>query len=367
MAVYRPNGFIEEVPQSTKSTDVTPSPIESALPINPSTSNEVQERKRQLTQGCAVRGDGGLITAQCTPTMPNGASVSKVTYQDSLILELIEKGELERSTEENYDPLFLEHFILQSPEKSVFQQSHHENLDQPQVQPIKRMSPVVRRPTTYTTCFLSDGSRDSLLLAPPEKGSPQPSHNETSDQPRLAPTLRMASIDIGQASSATSNCCPSPELASSSESSLCPDSDESSNFLEDNGGHLVVLLVKHMLLVDLMQEFYAIFDQRWAAKVQGHVGSSPPTTPPTNQNRKSDSSHKGKKRCRDDRDFTPPNDGGSRKRPSNDIPSNTEKQNDPFACPFHKHEPAKYCCSVIDGSRYRACVGPGFATIARLK
>ncbi|CAF9907907.1 MAG: hypothetical protein HETSPECPRED_007934 [Heterodermia speciosa] len=334
----------KEEPQLTKSNDLFPSPLASASLMTPGASYEEQEPEPQLARGRAVYGVGGLITAETSPQDGGGPIATSAGNCDSPLWVSFEIGEGEGSDVENNDE---ENYDEYNYFKSVSQQSHNENLDQPQLQPIQCMSPVdiVQQPTENTVYFPSDGNRYSLLLASPRKGSPQPSHEWY----------------------ATNNCYLSPGSASSSETSLCPDSDESSNFLEDDDGHLVVLHSKHLLLVDLMQEVYAIFDQRWAANVQGHVGSSDPTTPPTNQNRKSDSSRKGKKRCRDDRDFTPPNDGGSRKRPSNEIPSNTEKQNDPFACPFHKHEPAKYCCSVIDGSRYRACVGPGFATIARLK
>ncbi|KAL8791001.1 MAG: hypothetical protein Q9195_006075 [Heterodermia aff. obscurata] len=207
--------------------------------------------------------------------------------------------------------------------------------------PALTMTPVTISQETpaNTTCSPFDEKPHSLPLASPENCSTQQPHNENHDQLRLQPTRRMASVDILQRSPATSIDSPSPETTSSNETSLCTDSDESSGFLDDNDTQLVVLHSKHMLLVDLMQEVYAIFDQRWDAKIQAHAGSSPTNTPPSSQDRTSASSRKGKKRCRDDRDFTPPDEGQRRKRPSSEFSSNPEKQNDPFACPFHKHEP----------------------------
>jgi hypothetical protein len=38
-----------------------------------------------------------------------------------------------------------------------------------------------------------------------------------------------------------------------------------------------------------------------------------------------------------------------------------------LACPFHKHDPVKYTCNSITGSKYRTCAGPGFETISRTK
>ena len=240
---------------------------------------------------------------------------------------------------------------------------------QPYSEPARSTIPADIRqgPPADAINFPTDVDWHLPLLTLPDNGSPQQPQNEICDQPRLESIQRMAQADISQRSSAISTYCPSPETASSMEASLCADSEESSSFLAHRDSHLVYLHSKHRLLVDLMQEVYAIFDQRWGAKLQAHAGSSPPNTPLSNQNTPSDHSRKGKKRSRDDRDFTPPNDAGSSKRPRREISSNSEKQNDPFACPFHKNEPAKYCCSVVDGSRYRACVGPGFASIARLK
>ena len=243
------------------------------------------------------------------------------------------------------------------------------NRQQPYAESARSRTPISisQAPLPNVTSSLSDGILGSQLLALPGNGSPQLSNDENCDQPCLESTQRSAPVDISQGSPATNIYRPSPETRCSDDTSLCTDSDESSIFLEDEDSHLVVLHSKHMLLVDLMQEFYAIFDQRWAAKIQAHAGSSIPNTPPSSQNKTSLPSSKGKKRCRDERDSTPPNDGESRKRPSFEISSNAEKQNDPFACPFHKNEPAKYCCSVVHGSKYRACVGPGFTSIARLK
>ena len=218
-----------------------------------------------------------------------------------------------------------------------------------------------------TPCSPSDTDLDSSLLLLPENGGPQQPHDDNRDQSRLEPVQRTAPVEISQGSPAASIYRTSTETASSNNSSPFTDSDELLSFLEDEHSQLVVLHSKHKLLVDLMREVYAIFDGGWTAKIQAHAGSSPSVTPPSSQNPTNNSSRKAKKPYRDDRESTPPNDGESRKRSRSEIPSNTEKQKEPFACPFHKHEPAKYCCSVVDGSKYRACAGPGFASIARLK
>ena len=231
------------------------------------------------------------------------------------------------------------------------------------------MKPAHLSPTLLanTLCSLSDRDLDSSLVPLLDNGDHQQLNDDNRDQSRLEPAQRTAPVEISRGSPATSIYLTSIETASSNDSGLCTDSDESLSFLEDEHSHLVVLHSKHKLLVDLMREVYAIFDQRWTANIQAHAGSSPSVTPPLNQNPTQNSSCKGKKRCREDRDSTPPNDGGSRKKPSPETSSNTEKQKDSFACPFHKHDPAKYRCSVDDGSKYRACGGPGFPSIARLK
>ena len=243
------------------------------------------------------------------------------------------------------------------------------NYNQPDTHPGRSKTHVNigQAPLANIICSLSNEDLGSPLLGLPDNGSPRRLRDTYRDQPRVESIQCRAPVDTNRGSPATGIYCPSPETASSNDTGLSGDSDESSCFLEDMDSQLVLLHSKHMLLVDLMQEVYSIFDQRWAAKTQAHAGSSPSDTPYSSQNSTSDSSRKGKKRCRDDRDSTPPNDDESRKRPSIEISPNAEKQNDPFACPLHKHEPAKYCCSVVDGSKYRACIGPGFATIARLK
>jgi hypothetical protein len=38
-----------------------------------------------------------------------------------------------------------------------------------------------------------------------------------------------------------------------------------------------------------------------------------------------------------------------------------------LACPFHKHNSTKYTCNRVTGSKYRACAGPGWTSISRLK
>jgi hypothetical protein len=38
-----------------------------------------------------------------------------------------------------------------------------------------------------------------------------------------------------------------------------------------------------------------------------------------------------------------------------------------FACPFYKHDSQKYMQNPLTGSKFRACAGPGWQTVHRVK
>ena len=38
-----------------------------------------------------------------------------------------------------------------------------------------------------------------------------------------------------------------------------------------------------------------------------------------------------------------------------------------FSCPYFKYNPSKYGLNTVNGSRYRACSGPGFQNVTRVK
>lgn len=150
------------------------------------------------------------------------------------------------------------------------------------------------------------------------------------------------------------------------ETSDSSGSDESSCPSSGHDLQLGVLHMKHALLNGLMHEFYAIFDRRWTANVQTHTRETSSTGPVPSQRSPDHKNSMCRKRQRHDRDQTPPDDRSKRNR-NNEKSSTTPEENRLFACPFHRYDRNKYCCSVVDGPKYRACAGPGFTTISRLK
>ena len=113
-----------------------------------------------------------------------------------------------------------------------------------------------------------------------------------------------------------------------------------------------------------MREVYTIFDQSWVANVRTHTGSEPGSSFVTSQKELpgNNSAQGNKTHCKIDRESTPPDDRHGKKNKKNPtLPSLEETRL--WACPFHKFDQSKYSCYTMTGSRYRACVGPGFATI----
>lgn len=143
-------------------------------------------------------------------------------------------------------------------------------------------------------------------------------------------------------------------------------SDESSSQSLESESKLEMLHMKHKILVRVMQDFYPIFDQRWTAKFQIQAGETSSTGCVPNQEISEGTNSRGRKRQRENRDQTPPDDG-SKRSGNNQKPPPTPEESRLFACPLHKHNPKEYCCSIANGSKYRACGGPGFTSISRLK
>ena len=155
-----------------------------------------------------------------------------------------------------------------------------------------------------------------------------------------------------------------PSITSGSES------DESQHSIIHNSFEIAVLHSRHQMMAKCMQEVYAIFDQLWAPNTRTHATSASDSGLQNSQSTESavtSGGARGVKRRRGDRDTSPP-DGRRRKRIDNsETPLAVDDESQPFACPLHKYDPEKYSCNNITGSKFRACMGPGFPTIARLK
>ncbi|KAL8671571.1 MAG: hypothetical protein Q9168_003933 [Polycauliona sp. 1 TL-2023] len=118
-----------------------------------------------------------------------------------------------------------------------------------------------------------------------------------------------------------------------------------------------------------MREFYAIFDQRWSVASRSHANTAPDKSGAYDigESFLSGDFQGTRKRRRNNRDTTPPEDDNNRKRSGKGSSLVAENQIRLFACPLHQNNPIKHCANVLDGSKFRACAGPGFATISRLK
>ena len=148
------------------------------------------------------------------------------------------------------------------------------------------------------------------------------------------------------------------------------DSDESGSALSENYEELSIAYTKHQLILLLMRDVYAKFSSQWQANVKTR------TTPEEESSRalldsskSTDSSKKNhsRKRASYHRDRSQ-GDGNDEKRKKTG-PSDTSKCGPDLqlACPFHKYDPTKYCPNIETGVKYRACSGPGFPSVSRLK
>lgn len=150
----------------------------------------------------------------------------------------------------------------------------------------------------------------------------------------------------------------------------CTDDISSSSTSPKTGFDFTMALAKHELIVTLMKEFYAIFDTEWKADIRSCASSgSGPSRPQSKSSALAPLAGKNSKRRTQDRDSPPLDDGnGSGKRGKKGGPdTGHHTQGRLFACPFHKHDPSKYCLNDDTGAAYRSCPGPGFASISHLK
>lgn len=153
----------------------------------------------------------------------------------------------------------------------------------------------------------------------------------------------------------------------SSELMIDTESDDSSSVSLEQESQLTILQSKHVLLAKLMRDVYAISEGGLIGAVQEHTG--PSASAPSKLNPFLDSSQpsSGQKRRREDRDSTPPKDGQEGKRKRHQQSPASGKEERLLACSFHKNDCTMYSCNTINGPKYRACAGPGFKSISRLK
>ena len=143
---------------------------------------------------------------------------------------------------------------------------------------------------------------------------------------------------------------------------------------------LSLLYDKHIILVNLMREVYAMFDHRWGAdlKICG-LSSSQSSSQRSTSHRSSltnDSLHtrgirkdENGKRDREDegRDSPSDGDGDGHKKARPMSMTTASGKGLLFACPFNKFDPRKYRANARTGQLYDKCWRPGFESIARLK
>ncbi|KAN0104089.1 hypothetical protein V8E51_009834 [Hyaloscypha variabilis] len=116
-----------------------------------------------------------------------------------------------------------------------------------------------------------------------------------------------------------------------------------------------------------MEDFWPIFNQRWRPGLR-HRGTTPDSsssssnsTPP----RRGLSKGKGVKRFRGDGDEEDPGEEsrkGSKRRFESSEPLDATENTSPFACPFRKHNPRKYCIR-----NWARCALTAQSTVARVK
>jgi hypothetical protein len=124
---------------------------------------------------------------------------------------------------------------------------------------------------------------------------------------------------------------------------------------------------KAQLVDRLMEDFWPIFNQRWRPGLR-HRGTTPDSsssssnsTPP----RRGLSKGKGVKRFRGDGDEEDPGEEsrkGAKRRFESSEPLDATDNTSPFACPFRKHNPRKYCIR-----NWARCALTAQSTVARVK
>ena len=210
---------------------------------------------------------------------------------------------------------------------------------------------------------------DSRILAEPDitRSDDNGTHKPLSLM--LGPSLYSDVLTYDQ----TNNYSPQIPMPSHSNSSCAASNETESDSVEDlsleDSSRLTILYNKHLLVTSLMQEIYALFDQRWSQTLRSHGNTSADRSTPCDIDgsfSSGDAQRTRKRKC-DGRDSTPPEDHDDKKRPRKKLSLAAENSSRLFACPLHQNNTTKYCASIIDGSKFRACGGPGFATVSRLK
>ena len=149
------------------------------------------------------------------------------------------------------------------------------------------------------------------------------------------------------------------------------DSDDTIPQSPKEDAKVTIAFAKHQLIASLMQDVYAMFNTQWHRGPKEHAASQSTywsKQPHQSQAANQASVDKGTKRATG-RDSPPPDDIGRKRRRAN------SRSSDPtgvgrkllFACPFHKSNPLVYRANHASGTDFRACAGPGFSTISRLK
>ena len=147
------------------------------------------------------------------------------------------------------------------------------------------------------------------------------------------------------------------------------DTDESQDSSPDAKSRMLLIYSKHQLMVRIMQEVYTIFDKQWSAASSTRAGSETSGCSPSGHQQDSPSASRSsqKQPQRRKRDEQDPDDDRARQRRRSDRPATPKAGEKAYACPFHQKDPVKYSCNSFTGLKYRACTGPGFENISRLK
>ena len=132
---------------------------------------------------------------------------------------------------------------------------------------------------------------------------------------------------------------------------------------------LNIAQAKHNLMVTLMKDVYAMFDSKWEGSVRTCATSGEQSSGGRAQSSKVETTRvaKGSKKRMKDRDSSPPGRGNGKREKKDDPDIGLHDQSRLLACPFHKHDPSKYCLNGDTGATYRSCPGPGFMCISHLK
>ncbi|KAI9732839.1 MAG: hypothetical protein M1834_003777 [Cirrosporium novae-zelandiae] len=245
-------------------------------------------------------------------------------------------------------------------------------------------------PSLVTSRPMCPGDRyDRILLhtfKPMPNKSPRVSLSNSTSNVRLKDLDDRSSYSFGGASCPSAGSYATPEkpyetgnFTSSSDNSNSDDTSEDDMEELDSDTESMIFAevecrsrccAKQKMLRNIMHEFYAMYGQHLSGGLRSHTGSPPSAQSPIQNSGKASSNKavwSSRKRHFDDDDPpSPRDDRRKRQKPEPSSPGDYG-ENGLFACPFHKFDPRKYCCSNSDSRKYRACAGPGFESIARLK